>query len=632
MNWFGADIYVDFAWGDAPLTADASCTWVDETAYVRSISTRRGTQSELSPVAPGSMSVALDNSGRRFDPSNTAGAHYGELLPMTKVRFRAGAGATVVVFSGFVLGWPITYPGIVDSVVSVQCVDAMRVLEQSDCPGSAYAAAVLADSPDHYWPMQEADGVQLWPLAGDAILIDRPTSVGYFDENTTTTLPLGEPVMLSSGTGDIYPTPSSLPSAVSAWIYDPGAVAAGSPYFVMRTGTDSRLDVYFAATEIRITYSNAAANKRIVATTSNYASIPWPDLTGALAHVAVTATSSLVTVYLNGVEFATVATETGVHATTGGVTTVGISGADPVTPPEASISHAAVWFGSPPSAARILAHYEAGVVAHGHPMGERTGTRIARILDAIGWPSADRDIATGSTVCGQWLPEGRSALAQIRDLEALEQGLFFISADGKPTFRDRKWFRGATNAVTPRYTYGDGGGSEIPYEDIEIDGNHLEHIRNTVTVSYSGGAVTVKDATSRTNYGIQADSVTANDLPASDGWLARQLGNFRLRARKDPTTRIPTLRIQPRGAGALATTVPSVAALELGDRVRVIRRPNGSTDPIQQDCNVLGINHNLTAKGVWTTDLYLAPARKSATEAGYMITGTSLTGDTTTSY
>lgn len=620
MDWWGADVYVDFAWGDAPLTADASCTWVDETAYVRRVTTNRGRTSELSSVSPGTMSVSLDNSSRRFDPANTAGAHYGELLPMTKVRFRAGAGSTLVVFSGFVLGWPLSYPGMTDSVVQVQCVDGMRVLEQSETPGSAYAAAVLADSPDYYWPMQEVDAGLLTPIAiGGQELSLYSAELGSFEVSTSSTLPLGQAQSLQSGAGIASSTLSSALPALEAWVTAAGTAASGEVALLAQISSGTHFLAYVRDTMISLSYSDATANKRSVATTGIFTELPTSTFAEGTHHVVLVPSSTGVSIYVDGSLFASVATQAGTHSvTTANYVYVAIGGWD-VANPTSSVSHFAAYT-TAPSAARILAHYQAGTIAHGHPMGERTGDRIGRILDAIGWPTADRAISTGSTVCGTWEPDGGNALSQIRALESLEQGLFYIAADGKATFRDRNWLRVNSRAITARYTYGDGGGSEIPYGDIEIDGNHLEHVRNTVTVTYPGSSVTVKDATSRAAYGIQADSIDASVLPTWGGWLARQAGSYRMRTRKDPKTRIPSLVVDPRGAGVLSTTLPSVIDLDLGDRVTVVRRPNGSTDPISVNCHVQGIAHQVTP-ATWRTTLYLAPAVPSYTEGNNLLVG-----------
>lgn len=85
-------VYISFA--DNPLTAAASGTWVDVTTDVRDWSIRRGRTTELSNYSPGTAQVTLDNRARNYDPSNTAGAYYGQLLPMRRIKIVASSGAT----------------------------------------------------------------------------------------------------------------------------------------------------------------------------------------------------------------------------------------------------------------------------------------------------------------------------------------------------------------------------------------------------------------------------------------------------------------------------------------------------------------------------------------------------------
>jgi hypothetical protein len=58
--------------------------------------------------------------------------------------------------------------------------------------------------------------------------------------------------------------------------------------------------------------------------------------------------------------------------------------------------------------------------------------------------------------------------------------------------------------------------------------------------------------------------------------------------------------------------------LELGDRVRVIRRPTQGAGNFDQYCTVQGINHQITPYG-WDATLYLSPAPASYTEAEYLV-------------
>lgn len=617
--WFdGVTLRVEVAWDDTILTPEASRTYTDHGGSVLSFTTNRGRSTELDTYSAGTADVVLYDPSRLFDPSNTAGTYYGKHKPMKPMRLRVTVGATTAtLFAGFITGCTLSYDhdGKVP-LATLACVDAFQVLDGCDLPGSAYAAAVLATDPDYYWTMQSIDGIQLWPSAGSVELVSRPVSTGYFNANDTTTLPLGEPVMMSSGSGDISPVPA-LPKAMAAWVYDPGPYALGSPYMDVRPDATTRAAIYVAATELVINYSNSATSTRNVSTT-----VAIGDLTGREALVAATFSDSGIVVYVNGVQYASIATEAGTRTMTGGIASVGIYGADAVTPPEASISHAAIWTTATPSAADFLAMYEAGTIAHGHPIGERSGARIGRILDACDWPTADRALSTGATVLDQWTPGGGSALEACRILEQPEQGLFFAAADGKITFRDRAWQQVNTLAVTSQATFGDTT-SEIRYtDDLQVEARGIDFVRNVIDVTYgsAGNTVTTTDTTSRNAYGRQRDSVDATTMPASDGWVARQLAAYRLRARKDPADRVQRISIPVRRD--TTTWLPTLAGLDLGHRVTLNRRPTGGTGSMSLQLTVQGIRHEVDKSAAgWRCDLYLAPAPESYIEADYMLAG-----------
>ena len=71
--------------------------------------------------------------------------------------------------------------------------------------------------------------------------------------------------------------------------------------------------------------------------------------------------------------------------------------------------------------------------------GQTTGQRINSILDQIGWSATARDIDTGLTICQADPATVRPALQALRTVEFTEGlGAFYMSADGKATFRNRQ--------------------------------------------------------------------------------------------------------------------------------------------------------------------------------------------------
>lgn len=79
---------------------DPSPVWEDETSSVRAFSLFRGRQAELDAVQPGTASVELDNTDRRFDPNHATGPYYGDLLPGRRMRISATYGAEGLVCPG----------------------------------------------------------------------------------------------------------------------------------------------------------------------------------------------------------------------------------------------------------------------------------------------------------------------------------------------------------------------------------------------------------------------------------------------------------------------------------------------------------------------------------------------------
>jgi hypothetical protein len=102
----------------------------DITEWVRSGSTDRGGQRELERTAEaGTGHMVLDNRDGRFTPFNVNSPYYPDILPLRRIRIQAvWDTVTYPVFQGFVESWPITFPGDMDNIVTVQIVDGFELL------------------------------------------------------------------------------------------------------------------------------------------------------------------------------------------------------------------------------------------------------------------------------------------------------------------------------------------------------------------------------------------------------------------------------------------------------------------------------------------------------------------------
>lgn len=618
----GATITVEVAFGDAPLTANASCTWTDITDDVRSIAIRRGRDSELGTYSPGSCNLQVDNRTRRYDPSNTGNSapYLGNLLPMRKLRVKATSGATTAtIFTGHVLGWPIEYPGMKDSVVTLTAVDAFRPLTQMEPPHTAYEAEVLGDTPAGYWRLDLIDEGGFSPATAgnfDARNFNRGDPSFFDPADLTITQPAGVESTIANAGWVVENFPTAAPKSIEGWwwnLYQ--GIYAGTN--IARAALDSTNWIRVAIGDldgtVSVGYSNSADNRYFTYASTGFV-IVQPS-----AHIVLTANTTNLTLYLNGLQVWQGALSVGTSTNT--FAALPPPSVQAVVQPRAGSTISpglyglAVYSGSLTST-QASDHYQAGLTGWGHPTGDRAGTRIGRILDAVGWSAGDRALSTGSTVLGTFT-SASNTLQACQQVADVEQGLFFIDGSGNVVLRDRQWQWTNSAATTAQATFGDSTG-ETGYADIQIDGNHLDYLRNVVTVSYSAGAVVVKDATSVAAYGEQSDSVSANFLPTWGGYVARQLGAFRLRARKDVAARIPMIRIKPRKA--TSTYLPTLLGLELGERVVVNRRPTGGSGSFSLSCTVQGIHHNIATDN-WTTTLYLSPILSSYTEAPYLTMG-----------
>lgn len=147
-NWWPA-LEVCVAFGIPPgtepsLTAPPLGEWIDITSSVSAVSIRRGRDDELQRFQAGTCTVTLDNQSGDFDPTNTAGAYYPDVVPMAHIRVRAtDPGGTVHnLFRGFVESWPPTWGNAWTETVQVTAVDAFAVLALAPYTASRSAEAV----------------------------------------------------------------------------------------------------------------------------------------------------------------------------------------------------------------------------------------------------------------------------------------------------------------------------------------------------------------------------------------------------------------------------------------------------------------------------------------------------------
>lgn len=615
-TWYEYGLTVEAAFGYGPY--DASPVWTDITAYAREpFDVNRGRTSEFSQYAPGTATLILDNRDRRFDPEHAAGPYFGDLVPMVPVRIQATYSATDYgMFYGFALGWPQAIgKGYTDGEVRVQLVDATRLLSQAQLVGCPFRNEIVNDGAIHYWPLQTVSPTDastfLDEIGTDSDLTIQPVNplvggspfpvVSSEFGSTDITKPIGRPLAPRLRLYDLGAS-----SYISDYLSAPRTTDSVTGYGIgfwarmSQTGTD-QVQVAFSGNDdsyIILTIDQFGFGANIV---DDVANIQYTG--GALVearwtgvhYYSVWCDGSDIIGYVDGIEVGREAVTTASTSTAGRPLCLVTQLMDTDDIDDVKVSNIVVFpDGTEPD---WLQHYAAGLTGYGHPFGEGTGTRINRWLNEIGWPSGSRSIAAGDTVVGPYDTPG-SLMTQIREMERVEQGLFYISKEGEVTFRDRTWQFTQTSAGT----FGDDPG-DIQFRDIQPDGNIVDAIRNQVEVTWRNGTLVVSDQTSIDAYGIGSDSISSSAIPTQV--LAQMLGAYIVRIGKDPRTRITFLRIHPRRDPA--TTAPVVLGLDLGDVITVDITPLNVGSATTYTLAVQGIRHRINRRE-WVVDLYLAPA------------------------
>jgi hypothetical protein len=221
--------------------------------------------------------------------------------------------------------------------------------------------------------------------------------------------------------------------------------------------------------------------------------------------------------------------------------------------------------------------------AGGSAVEELTGARLNRVLDqaTVNWPAGERDIEDGnSTLAAGDITD--NALNYMSSLvEASEQGLVFMSKDGKVAFRERL-IEPAASAV--EFT---DNGPGIPYEDVRISyGTDL--MVNQAVVTYPGGTATASDATSQVTYGITERTL---DTGLSSEVQAQAIADYVVARYSVPEYRIESVTVNLRALSSVQ--VADVLSLEIGDQADIVFTPNRVGAAIALRNRVIGISHDV---------------------------------------
>ena len=226
-----------------------------------------------------------------------------------------------------------------------------------------------------------------------------------------------------------------------------------------------------------------------------------------------------------------------------------------------------------------------GVV--GAVAGEKTGTRISKILDTIGWPVALRDIDTGLTSCQADPATQRTALAALTTCATTEYGAIYMDATGRVAFQDRD-LTVSSVAGTPVVFNDDG--TAIGYFDVKWVFND-EQIYNLATITRTGGTVqTASDAASIEKFFTH--SYNQSGLLMETDAEALDYATAFIASRKDTTVRVDELTLDLQQDSYTAGTIAALT-IDFFTPVSVTTtQPNSTT--LSKTEQVFNIAHQIT--------------------------------------
>jgi hypothetical protein len=229
------------------------------------------------------------------------------------------------------------------------------------------------------------------------------------------------------------------------------------------------------------------------------------------------------------------------------------------------------------------------------PDTELSGARINRILDLpeVGWPADKREIDPGNTLMLDVdIPEDSGTLEYLQLVESSEFGTLFLGKDGVVVFRQRNSVPNIINVVfsddpTPGLL------TAIQFADVNIIYGS-ENLYNRILLSNADifpEEAEAEDLESQALYGVR--SYVQSGLLVQEPESLQFLADFLLARFKEPQYRFETVTVV---LDTLSTENQDlVLDLEIGDIVQVRFQPSDIPPAIEQNCRIIGINHDWNA-------------------------------------
>lgn len=253
----------------------------------------------------------------------------------------------------------------------------------------------------------------------------------------------------------------------------------------------------------------------------------------------------------------------------------------------------------------------------GGTAGQTTGTRIGKLLDAIGWPTGMRDIDTGQTTVQADPATLRTGLGAMQTIESTEYGALYMDALGNFVFQDRA-LTSSSVAGTPTVFADDGSGISYNNAVWKLDDSL---IFNKATITRTGGTAQVASNQASIDKYFLHSYQEQNLLMQTD---AEALNNAQayVASRQETTVRCDAVTLDLY-TNDYNTGILAALDLDFFDPVTVTTTQPGSST-LSKTLQVFGVSHDIKPNAWKTTFTTLEPIIDSFIigNANYGVLGT----------
>lgn len=618
-------ISMQIAFTTDPLTRPGALDWTDvasEDVDVKSLTSTRGARIRTGEIVPGTATAAVEYKDRVLEPDVVGTPWYPNVDLRKRVRYVLswdGPGGPVeeVLWTGFINGLPTTWSKrLAQSTVSASGI--LSLINNIEMPPSVLEHTIRELGPTAYWPLGETAG----QFADDVI----GTKDGTYAQQIQPVTP-GIVDWDPRGSQLFYPRTTVLPAqyvvadlsvtssdwiSMAAWVrfgnnpgsFGPAIFALQDTATPVNVGTTNGL--YFAVLNnaadlgwVALAISNGGAPQVIQAVAAG-PTLVGPNIGDNDTHLVqfnLRTTTGAIEFLIDGVLVP------GSYAFSGSVTAItstlqhalmgwGFTIANPAgSVYDGALSHVA-YFDRKVTTAEHLEIYEAGM----NPWdGDTTGERIDRILDIAGVDPDDRDIATGTKVCGPAILGGTVG-TYLQKAVATEGAPFFESGEGLITFADAVDNVPSVDFVLSDNPTVDGG---APYEPVNIDYSVARLINHAAVTRPGGDVQRSEDAASKLAYGAKpVQFETLHGTPNE----ARVAGGSLVLRHATPRRSFDAVTVSSRHVAEVPASI-SIQS-EIGNVAQFVARPDddaASSDPLDVLTVVESIGHTISSRSWRTT-------------------------------